>query len=114
MRGTYLARFPSPPRGTLAADFPAGRFILERTDRWPDEVPMTRAGFAAYLATQSNVAGEPPERVRAWFYAELAPFFPGDEPRAVRFRASCRLLRRGAGERGRAAAAGAAAAACEG
>ena len=74
---------------------------------------MTRARFAAYLATQSNVAGEPPDRVRAWFDAELAPFFPGDRPQPVRFRASYLLLRRGAGAPGRAAAAGAAAAACE-
>src|SRR6185437_4437343 len=57
-RRTYLRRFPSPPRGPLAADFPAaGGFVPERTDEWPDEVAMTRAGFAAYLTTQSNVAG---------------------------------------------------------
>ena len=74
---------------------------------------MSRAQFAAYLATQSNVADEPPERVRAWFDAELAPFFGGDEPQPVSFRASYLLLRRGAAEPGRAAAAGAAAAGCE-
>jgi SAM-dependent methyltransferase len=114
VRGTYLRRFPSPQRGALAAEFPAAAGLVpERADWWPDEVPMTRARFAAYLATQSNVAGEPSERVRAWFEAELAPFFPGEGPQPVRFRASCQLLRRGAAEPGRAAAAGAAAAACE-
>jgi len=114
MRGTYLRRFPSPPRGALAADFPAaGGFVPVRTDRWPDQVPMTRAQFAAYLATQSNVAGEPPDRVRAWFDAELARFFVGGEARAVSFRASYLLLRRGAAESGRAAAAAAGAAARE-
>ena len=113
LSGTYLRRFPSPRRGALAAEFPVpGGFVPERTGRWPDEVPMTRARFAAYLATQSNVAGEPPDRVRAWFDAELVPFFPGDQPQPVRFRASYLLLRRGGGGPGRAAAAGAAAAAC--
>lgn len=115
LRGTYLCRFPSPPRGALAADFPAvGEFVLERTDRWPDEVSMTRARFAAYLATQSNVADERPELVRAWFEAELAPFFGGDQPQLVSFRASYLLLRRGVAEPGRAAAAGWGAAAREG
>jgi SAM-dependent methyltransferase len=114
MREAYLRRFPSPPRGALAAEFPAADgFAPERTDRWLDEVPMTRTQFAAYLATQSNVAGEPPERVRAWFDAELAPFFGGEGPELVRFRASYQLLRRGAAEPGRAAAVVAAAAACE-
>jgi SAM-dependent methyltransferase len=113
LRGTYLRRFPSPPRGALAADFPAaGVFVPERAEGWSDEVAMTRAGFAAYLATQSNVGGEPRERIRAWFDAELAPFFGGGEPRPVRFRASYQLLRRGAGEPGPGAAAAAAAAAC--
>ncbi len=114
MRGTYLRRFPSPPRGALAADFPAaGGFAPVRTDRWPDKVPMTRAQFVAYLATQSNVADEPPDRVRAWFDAELARFFGGGEARAVSFRASYLLLRRGAAASGPAAAAAAAAAARE-
>jgi SAM-dependent methyltransferase len=113
MRGTYLRRFPLPPRGPLAPDFPAtGGFVLERTDEWPDEVAMTRAAFAAYLTTQSNVAGEPADRVRGWFEAELAPFFDGEQARAVRFRGSCRLLRRGAGERGPEAAPAAGAGAC--
>ena len=114
LSGTYLRRFPSPRRGALAAEFPVpGVFVPERTGRWPDEVPMTRARFAAYLATQSNVAGEPPDRVRAWFDAELVPFCPGDQPQPVRFQASYLLLRRGGGAPGRAAVAGAAAAACE-
>jgi hypothetical protein len=105
-----------PPRGPLAADFPAiGGFVPERTDQWTDEVTMTRAALAAYLTTQSNVADEPPERIRDWFDAELAPFFAGGRGRrVVRFRGSCRLLRRGAGERGREAAPGAGAGACAG
>jgi SAM-dependent methyltransferase len=112
LRGTYLARFPSPPRGAMAPDVDgAGLFVPVRSDQWPDEVSMTRAGFVAYLMTQSNLADEPPERVRAWLDAELAVFFPGDGPRVVTFRVACRLLRRGAWERGRAAAAGPAAAA---
>lgn len=87
----------------------------ERTDQWTDEVTMTRAALAAYLTTQSNVADEPPERIRDWFDAELAPFFAGGRGRrVVRFRGSCRLLRRGAGERGREAAPGAGAGACAG
>jgi SAM-dependent methyltransferase len=115
LRGTYLRRFPSPPRGPLATEFPAaGVFVPERADRWPDDVPMTRARLAAYLTTQSNVAAEPPERVRAWFDAELAPFFAGGGSRPVRFLASYQLLRRGAGASGRAAAAGAAAAGRDG
>lgn len=114
-RGTYLRRFPPPPRGPLAADFPAtGGFVLERTDEWPDEVAMTSAAFAAYLTTQSNVAGEPADRVRGWFAAELAPFFDSGTGRVVTFRGSCRLLRRGAEERGREAAPGAGAGACAG
>jgi hypothetical protein len=91
-----------------------GVFVPERAEQWPDVVPMTRRRFAAYLATQSNVAGEPPERVRAWFAAALAPFFPGDEPQPVSFRASYQLLRRGASGPGPAAARGVAAAGCEG
>ena len=115
LRGTYLRRFPSPPRGPLAAEFPAaGVFVPERADRWSDDVAMTRARFAAYLTTQSNVVGEPPQQVRAWFDAELAPFFAGGGSRPIRFRASYQLLRRGAGASGRAAAPGAAAAARDG
>ena len=115
MRGTYLHRFPSPARGALAADFPAeGAFVRDRSERWTDEVPMTRAQFAAYLATQSNVADEPPERIRDWFEAELAPFFGRGGPEPVSFRASCLLLRRGGAESGRAAAAGAEEAARDG
>ena len=115
MRGTYLAQFPAPPRGALAAEFPEdGRFALAATGRWPDVVPMSRVEFAAYLATQSNVAEEPPERIRDWFMAELAPFFRGDGPQPVTFQASYRLLHSGASESGRGAAAGAAAAGSEG
>lgn len=115
MRGTYLRRFPSPPRGMLAAEFPAtGVLVPERADEWSDEVEMTSAAFAAYLTSQSNVAAEPADRVRAWFKAELAPFFAGDKPRSVSFRGSCRMLRRGAGGCGRGAAAGAGAGACAG
>ena len=87
-------------------------FVPERADRWWDDVAMTRARFAAYLTAQSNVAGEPPQQVRAWFDAELAPFFAGGGSRPVRFRASYQLLRRDAAEPGRLAAPGAAAAAC--
>ena len=115
MRGTYQARFPLPPRGVMATDVEgAGPFVPVWTGHWPDEVAMTRARFVAYLLTQSNLADEPAEPVRAWLDAELAPFFPGDAARAVTFRASCRLLRRAGAERGPAAAPGAAAAACEG
>jgi SAM-dependent methyltransferase len=114
MRGTYLTRFPSPPRGALAAEFPeTGRFPLAGSDRWPDVVPMTRTDFVAYLATQSNVADEPPARIRDWFTVELTPFFRGDGPQPVTFQASYRLLRSGASESGPAAASGAAAAGCE-
>jgi SAM-dependent methyltransferase len=95
MRGTYLRRYPSPPRGTMAADFQAGgRFDPPVTDRWADEVPFTRAGFVSYLLTQSNLLGEPAARTRAWLLASLAPFFPGDEARPVTFTASYRRLRR--------------------
>ncbi len=112
MRRTYLARFPSPPRGALAAEFPGGGpFTLAAADRWPDVVPMTRAEFVAYLATQSNVADQAPARIRDWFAAELAPFFRGDRPQPVTFRASYRLLQHGAPGPGRAAAAEPAAAA---
>ena len=95
LRGTYLARFPSPPRGPMAGAFDGrGRFRLEAEERWPDEVSFDRAGFAAYLLTQSNLLGEDPEPVRAWLLAELAPFFPGDLARPVLFTASYRRLRR--------------------
>jgi SAM-dependent methyltransferase len=94
MRGTYLARFPSPPRGAMAATFDGrGRFRLEAEDRWPDPVPFDRAGFAAYLLTQSNLLGEEPEPVRAWLLGQLAPFFPAGESRPVTFTASSRRLR---------------------
>ena len=95
LRETYLDRFPSPPRGTMAAEFDgAGRFVPERTDRWPDEVAMTRPQFVAYLLTQSNVADAPVEETRAWLDAELIRFLPDGERRPVRFGASYRLLRR--------------------
>ncbi|HEY6746827.1 MAG TPA: class I SAM-dependent methyltransferase [Mycobacteriales bacterium] len=94
LRGTYLARFPSPPRGVMADAFDGrGRFRLEAEDRWPDEVVFDRAGFAAYLLTQSNLLGEEPEPVRGWLMGELAPFFPGDEARPVTFTASYQRLR---------------------
>lgn len=118
LRGTYLRRFPSPARGTMATGFDgAGLFEPERTDRWPDEVPMTRPEFVAYLLTQSNLAAEPPQRAGAWLTGELAPFFPGAGPQPVTFQASYRLLRRGGPGRGGtagdpAAARAAAASAC--
>jgi SAM-dependent methyltransferase len=113
LRGTYLRRFPSPPRGTMAADFDgAGLFVPERTDRWPDEIPMSRGQFVAYLLTQSNLATEPPQRAAAWLDGELAPFLPGGAARPVTFQASYRLLRRAASAPGPAAAPAAAAAAC--
>jgi SAM-dependent methyltransferase len=90
----YLARFPAPARGALATGFDgAGRFEPERTDRWPDEVPMTLPEFVAYLMTQSNLATEPAERARRWLTAELAQFFPGAAPQPVTYQASYRLLR---------------------
>jgi SAM-dependent methyltransferase len=92
MRGTYLARHPSPGRGPMADTFDGrGLFRLEASDRWADEVPFDRDGFAAYLLTQSNLLGEDPEPVRAWLLAELGPFFPGTRP--VSFTASYRRLR---------------------
>ncbi len=92
MRGTYLRRYPSPPRGPMADVFDGrGRFRVEASDRWSDEVRFDRAGFAAYLLTQSNLLGEEPEPVRAWLLGELVPFFPGEK--AVTFTASYRRLR---------------------
>jgi SAM-dependent methyltransferase len=92
LRGTYLRRYPSPPRGPMADVFD-GRdlFQLEASEHWSDEVRFDRAGFAAYLLTQSNLLGEQPEPVRAWLLAELAPFFAGEQ--AVTFTASYRRLR---------------------
>lgn len=93
--GTYLRRYPSPPRGPMADVFDGrGRLHLEASDHWSDEVRFDRAGFAAYLLTQSNLLGEPAEQVRAWLLASLPPFFPGDEVRPVTFTASYRRLRR--------------------
>jgi SAM-dependent methyltransferase len=95
LRGTYLRRYPGPPRGPMAADFAGGgSFALERTDRWLDVVRMTRDQFVAYLMTQSNVVDEPPERIRAWLDTELARFLPGDRARPVTFQGSYWLLRR--------------------
>jgi SAM-dependent methyltransferase len=112
LRGTYLPRFPSPPRGRMAADFDgAGWFEPERGEQWPDEVPMTRAQFVNYLLTQSNVAAAPAAAVRDWLDAELIPFFPAGAARAITFRASYRLLRGAAAGPAPAAAAAAAAAA---
>jgi SAM-dependent methyltransferase len=92
LRGTYLRRYPSPPRGPMAEVFDGrGRFRVEASDRWSDEVPFDRSGFAAYLLTQSNLLGEEPAPVRAWLLGELAPFFPGEQ--TVTFTASYRRLR---------------------
>ena len=99
-RGSYLARYPSPARGAMAADADAGgRFDRRRTGRWPDEVPFTREAFADYLMTQSNVvrvldAGEPADSVRDWLLAELAPFFAGGPTQVVTFTASYQALRK--------------------
>lgn len=57
-------------------------------------MPFDRAGFAAYLLTQSNLLGQDPEPLRTWLLGELARFFPGDEVRPVLFTASYRRLRR--------------------
>lgn len=94
LRGTYLRRHPSPPRGAMADAFDGrGRFRLQAEDRWADEVTFDRAGFAAYLLSQSNLLGAPPEPVRAWLLESLAPFFPGAAARPVTFTASYRRLR---------------------
>jgi SAM-dependent methyltransferase len=92
MRGTYSCRYPAPARGATADAFDGrGRFRVEASDRWPDEVRFDRAGFAAYLLTQSNLLDEEPEPVRAWLLDQLAPFFP--VARTVTFTASYRRLR---------------------
>lgn len=96
LRGTYLRRFPSPPRGPMADAFDGrGRFRPAAQDRWPDRVPFDRAGFAAYLLTQSNLLGEPDGPVRDWLLESLAPFFPGAGKRPVTFTGSYRLLSAG-------------------
>jgi SAM-dependent methyltransferase len=90
--GTYRRRYPAPPRGAMADAFDGrGRFRVEASERWSDEVRFDRAGFAAYLLSQSNLLGSPPEPVRAWLLDELTPFFPGT--RLVSFTASFQRLR---------------------
>jgi hypothetical protein len=64
---------------------------IEASDSWTDEVRLDRAGFAAYLLSQSNLLGQELEPVRAWLLGELAPFFPREQ--TVAFTASYRRLR---------------------
>lgn len=92
VRGTYLARHPSPPRGAPAADAAPPGFTVDRSDRWPDEVPFTRAGVTDYLLTQSNLLDTSGAAARAWLDTELAPYFT-TTPRPVTFQASYQLLR---------------------
>jgi SAM-dependent methyltransferase len=95
LRVDYLGRYPAPPRGAMAADFDGGgRFGPPVTQRWPDEIPFTRDGFAAYLATQSNTLDRPAEETLDWLRAGLTPYFPAAGTRPITFQASYRLLER--------------------
>ena len=78
------------------AHFDAGgrRFGAPVTERWPDGIPFTRDGFAAYLATQSNTLDRPAEETLTWLRSGLTPFFPARGTRTITFQASYRLLRR--------------------
>ncbi|HEV7653174.1 MAG TPA: class I SAM-dependent methyltransferase [Mycobacteriales bacterium] len=91
---TYLVRYPAPPRGPMAAAVePGERFVVERSERWRDEVPFTLAGLVAYLLSQTNLVDEDPAVVTPWLRAELRPFFPGQEPVPFAFDAGAQLLR---------------------
>ncbi len=74
-------------------------------------VDLVTVGSGVHWLDQQRFAAEAARVLRQ---GGAAPFFDGGRGRVVRFRGSCRLLRRGAGERGREAAPGAGAGACAG
>lgn len=101
-RGSYLARYPSPPRAWpafAAGDSEERGFRLHAEERHPNLISFTRGGLTDFLLTQSNViaavegGGEDLGAARRWIFEGVGPFFPGAR-RAFLFDAPVWLLRR--------------------
>ncbi|HEV3411450.1 MAG TPA: methyltransferase domain-containing protein [Puia sp.] len=92
---THYQRFPTPPKNKYSwSDETTTPFGLHYVTEWRSaySIPMTKQQFACYLTTQSNVIAAVEagalsfEEVDAWLDHELDPFFfPGKEPRYIRF-----------------------------
>jgi len=92
-KGSYLKRFPSPPRraaGVTAELARAHGFDLEGTEEFSHDEAMSADGLTGYLLTQTNVIAAveegamPLADAAAWIAAGVAPFFGGAR-RTLRF-----------------------------
>jgi len=91
-RTEYAARYPTPPRGSMAGST-TQRQGLERCfgETWVDSVAFPHGALVDYLMTHSNVVDaietgrESEDAVRSWLKAATARFFDGSGPRAFSF-----------------------------
>jgi SAM-dependent methyltransferase len=106
VRGTYVQRYPAPPRGAPAGHNDDAPTLFESaiTDHRLDLVSFTHAELVDYLLTQSTVAdaidggSESEEAVREWLFDQTAGFFSSaEEPLQFAFFASIQCLYRGSG-----------------
>lgn len=83
-RGTYTARFPTPPRNTRTVgdnDLAASLLRRKALDEFDNWWPFTARSLAAYLSTQSNVidrvenGSESLESALEWIVESVTPFF---------------------------------------
>ena len=85
-RGTYLQRFPAPPRGALSftsEEAAAEGFELRAEERFENSYGFTKDELVDFLMTHSNViaavegGGDDLWEVRGWLGGGVAPFFEG-------------------------------------
>jgi SAM-dependent methyltransferase len=100
--GVFQARFPRPPaRDPIVTAEEAERsgFTAPARREYASEWAFTAAGYAAFLATESNViaaveyGSERGSEARAWLERELAPLFGGGS-RPVSFGGYVQAMRR--------------------
>ena len=102
-RDSYLARYPSPPRGRVAF---TGReaeehgFRLLGGEVYPNAIGFTHGALVDFLLTQSNVIAaveggrEEAGEARRWLSEGLAPFFAAGGEKSFLFDAPVWRLRR--------------------
>jgi len=93
LAGTYLARYPSPPRRSRFDEQLARTAGFELTGEaaLSNTVTMTLAGLADYMLTQSNATSAiddgriTPEDMRRWLISELEAMLAPESPLSLQF-----------------------------
>ena len=108
-RGSYLQRFPTPPRGALSftpEEAAVEGFELRAEEGFENSYGFTKDELVDFLLTHSNVTaavegrGEDLGEVRRWLSEGVAPFFHGEGRERFLFEAPIWCLRRATGGRG--------------